>query len=106
VPSQVPSRPQLLTGSTGHWPGTEGASPAGTKVQVPWKPGTLQDRQVSWQAELQQTPSTQAPLAHSASQAHWSPLRLSPVTAASEQTPGMPLIRFGPPSGRGTDDRS
>jgi hypothetical protein len=36
-----------------------GLSPEGTNEQVPTVAGTLHALHVSWQAELQQTPSTQ-----------------------------------------------
>ena len=105
APSQVPSRPQPPADSAGHWPALRGGRPAGTSVQVPGKPGTLQAWQVSWQAVSQHSPSTQFPLAHSPAQWHSSPLRLPPSTAASPQEPRL-STRLAPPSGRGTDDRS
>ena len=42
-----------------------GDPPAGTNAQIPGAPVVLQDLQVSVQALLQQTPSTQNPLAQS-----------------------------------------
>ncbi len=50
-----------------------GRSPVATNEQVPGADTVLQDLQVSVQAELQQTPSTQKPLAQSLSQPHTVP---------------------------------
>jgi hypothetical protein len=60
APSQVPSSPQLVDGISAHW--SRGSSPAGTDMQVPSLPGTLQLTQVPVHAPAQQTPSTQNPL--------------------------------------------
>jgi hypothetical protein len=58
------------------------APPAATGEQVPTFPVTLQDRQVppvaSLQVVLQQTPSVQLPLTHSAAAAQAAPLGLRP----------------------------
>jgi hypothetical protein len=81
VPSQVPSRPQLA------WVAAAqrdfgSAPPSTTGEQVPTFPVTLQDRQVppvaSLQVVLQQTPSVQLPLTHSAGAAQVAPLGLRP----------------------------
>jgi hypothetical protein len=106
APSQVPSRPQLAVDSAEHCPVVRGGTPRGIAVQVPWKPGTLQAWQVSWQALLQQNPSTQLPLPHSPAQTQASPLRLLPSTAASAQEPGTLSTPFVPPSGLGIEERS
>jgi hypothetical protein len=62
LPSHVPSRPQVDSFDVGHWFDACGAPPAGTNVQVPGDPWTLQAMHVPVQAVLQQTPSTQNPL--------------------------------------------
>jgi hypothetical protein len=54
--------------------GVRGASPAATKLHVPGADFVLHDLQVSLQALLQQTPSTQNPLAQAAPHAHAAPL--------------------------------
>jgi hypothetical protein len=74
LPSQVPSRPQVDWADTGQMLAERGMTPAGTKVQTPGEPGTLQDLHVSVQALSQQRPSTQNPLWQSASQPHALPL--------------------------------
>jgi len=51
-----------------------GAPPAGTNAQMPCEPAVLQDLHVSVQALLQQTPSTQNPLAQSPPQPQAAPL--------------------------------
>jgi hypothetical protein len=65
APSHVPSRPQVEGSEAGQTPALRGASPAGTNAQIPCDPAVLQDLHVSPQALLQQTPSTQNPLAQS-----------------------------------------
>jgi hypothetical protein len=64
VPSQVPSRPQLATPSSGH--SLRGSAPTGTLVHVPTLPSTAHDWQSPEQSERQQTPSEQKPLLQSA----------------------------------------
>ena len=51
-----------------------GESPAGTNAQIPGAPVVLQDLHVSVQALLQQTPSTQNPLAQSPAHPQAAPL--------------------------------
>ena len=51
-------------------PDALGATPAGTNPQIPGDPGVLHALQVSVQALLQQTPSTQNPLTQSPAQPH------------------------------------
>ena len=58
----------------GHMAGVRGGSPAATNVQVPGAEMVLQDLQVSLQAVLQQTPSTQNPVSQSLSQPQAVPL--------------------------------
>jgi hypothetical protein len=60
-PSQVPSSPQVATAETGQAPERAGA-PLATNEQTPGALWSLQVLQVSAQALLQQTPSTQKPL--------------------------------------------
>jgi hypothetical protein len=82
LPSQVPSRPQLDAGDAEQSVGCRGAFPAGTTVQIPGDPCTLQARQVSLHEVLQQTPSAQKPLWQSLLQAQASPFgRAAPALA-------------------------
>jgi hypothetical protein len=81
APSQVPSRPQLVWAAAAQRD-FGSAPPSTTGEQVPTFPVTLQDRQVpplaSLQVVLQQTPSVQMPLTHSAVAAQVAPLGLRP----------------------------
>ena len=81
LPSQVPSSPQDEAGLCGQTLAALGATPAATNEQTPGAEGVLQDLQLSVQALLQQTPSTQKSLVQSA---------LQPQAA--------PLVRRAPPS--------
>ena len=82
LPSQVPSRPQVEASDAGQSIGWRGAFPAGTTVQIPGDPCTLQARQVSLHEVLQQTPSAQKPLWQSLLQAQASPFgRAAPASA-------------------------
>src|SRR5689334_7490891 len=62
LPSQPPTRPQVVAAWAGH--SFFGSLPSPTIVQVPTEPGRLQEEQVPAHAVLQQTPSAQAPVAH------------------------------------------
>ena len=62
VPSHRPLKPQ---GGAEGQPPCGSIAPAGTGVQLPALPVTLQDRQVPQLADEQQTPSTQLLLSHS-----------------------------------------
>jgi hypothetical protein len=62
VPSHTPLKPQ---GGAEGQPPCGSIAPAGTGVQLPALPVTLQDRQVAQLADEQHTPSTQLPLSHS-----------------------------------------
>ena len=55
-----------------HWP--SGSWPAATSVQVPAVPESAHDRQLPVQAEMQQAPCSQKPLAHSVAAAQVAPL--------------------------------
>ena len=66
LPSQVPSNPQVETGLCGQVSAELGGTPAATNEQTPGAAGVLHDLQLSVQAVLQQTPSTQNPVAQSA----------------------------------------
>src|SRR5258708_6304691 len=88
LPLQVPSSPQVATSDFLQVSAARGLTPAGAKVQVPIIPGTLQALQVSWQAETQQTPSTQKPLSQSESQPHTVPSVLRGA-AAARQAPAL-----------------
>jgi hypothetical protein len=82
LPSHAPSSPQVDTSEVGHSLGVRGACPAGMTVQIPGDPCTLQARQVSLHAVLQQTPSAQKPLWQSLLQAQVSPFaRAAPASA-------------------------
>lgn len=74
APSHVPSRPQVEGSEAGQTPAPRGAPPAGTNAQDPGAPAVLQDLHVSVHALLQQTPSTQNPLAQSPAHPHAAPL--------------------------------
>jgi hypothetical protein len=100
LPSQVPSRPQVDTSDAGHAVASRGTPPAGTKLQVPGDPWTLQDLQLSVQAVLQHTPSTQVPLWQSLAQPQASPFILLPLASPLVQLidPSV-LPSLPPPSG-------
>jgi hypothetical protein len=85
LPSQVPSRPQVAGVLALHSAGSLGTAPAGTKAQSPSALGRLQALQVSLQAEVQHTPSTQNPDRHSALQEHASLLPLLGGPASPKQ---------------------
>jgi hypothetical protein len=74
VPSQVPSCPHGSFVSFLHWLGSEGSTPAGVIVQVPSDVASAHVMQAPLQAMLQQSPSTQKLLLHSAAQPHARPL--------------------------------
>jgi hypothetical protein len=77
APSQEPVFPHglLLDGAQ---PPCGSAVPACTLVHVPALPETLQAWQVPHEAEVQQTPSTQLPVPHSAAEAQAWPVRFLP----------------------------
>jgi hypothetical protein len=88
LPSQVPSVPHVEAAVAAHWPAGAGA-PAGKGRQVPRAPVTLQAWQVPQLALPQQTPSTQAPLPHSAAAPHGCPNAFSdPQRPFSQRVPG------------------
>jgi hypothetical protein len=62
APLQVPSSPQVEASALGQTLAARGGRPLGTNEQVPGDCGVLHALQVSVQAVLQQTPSTQNPL--------------------------------------------
>ncbi len=76
-PSQVPVFPQGLLVDGAQAP-CGSAVPACTLVQAPAFPATLHAWQVPQVAEVQQTPSTQLPVPHSAAEAHAWPVRFLP----------------------------
>jgi hypothetical protein len=96
LPSQVPSNPQPEASDLRQVAGTRGATPAATKAHRPGELGVLQDLQVSVQALLQQTPSTQKPLAQSPAQAQVTPLALCMLLVLLQATPSTDPSR--PPS--------
>jgi hypothetical protein len=100
APLHVPSRPQVLASLAGHVCGSRGFVPDETKVHVPMAVGAEHVLQVSVQAPLQQTPSTQKLLAHSAAQPHTSPSCLPPLASLRHTPPGPPSApseRASPP---------
>src|SRR5262249_49930690 len=76
APSQVPSRPQVLTAAAVH--SLSGSAPATMKPQVPSAPAPFFAAEHAWQnpvhVVLQQTPSAQTPLVHSLAAAHARPV--------------------------------
>jgi hypothetical protein len=90
LPSQVPSRPQVVGSLFVQTDGERGRSPAATYEQVPGADVVLQDLQVSVQALVQQRPSTQKPLAQSLPQLQALPFVFG-VLPAGEQFPPLPL---------------
>jgi hypothetical protein len=90
LPSQVPSRPQVVGSLFGQTDGERGRSPAATNEQVPGADLVLQDLQVSVQAVLQQTPSTQWPLPQSLSQPQISPLVFCVPASCVHAPPSAP----------------
>ena len=94
-PSQVPSSPQEEAGPDGQTLATLGATPAATKEQTPGAEGVLQDLQLSVQALLQQTPSTQKPLVQSA-------LQPQAVPSVARAPPSPHDLLSWPPSTLGT----
>jgi hypothetical protein len=103
APSHVPSRPQVPTSPLGHSLAARGTAPSEMNEQVPGAPTPLQVLHVSVQLVLQQTPSAQKPLAHSAPQAQAWPFGFVPrpspqavwVPPAPPPDPAAP-----PPGGR------
>ena len=73
VPSQVPSRPQLVIACALQLRAPLGAIPAPTLVQIPRLPGTLHAWQVLPQVVSQQYPSMQLPVSHVSPAAHACP---------------------------------
>jgi hypothetical protein len=97
LPSQVPSSPQDEAGLCGQTLATLGATPAATSEQTPGAEGVLQDLQVSVQALLQQTPSTQKSLVQSASQPQAVPLVLRAPPSPHATLPSGPPSTLPPP---------
>jgi len=77
--------------------GELGATPAATNEQTPGAEGVLQDLQVSVQALLQQTPSTQNSLAQSVSQPQAAPLVLRAPPSPQDLLSGPPSTLPPPP---------
>jgi hypothetical protein len=85
LPSQVPSFPQVVGVLALHRDGSVGEAPAGMKLQSPSALGRLHALQLSLQADVQHTPSTQYPDRHSALHEHASLLPLLGGPASPEQ---------------------
>jgi hypothetical protein len=82
----LPSAPQLAAPwSTQTARGS--LEPVGTDVQRPIDDGSAQLRHAPWQASVQQIPSTQKVLAHSAPVAHICPFCLGPQLPATHAWP-------------------
>jgi len=96
APSHVPSSPQPLAGPATHVLAARGLPPASIPTQTPGDPSDAHVMQPAVQAALQQTPSTQKPLAHSAPQPHACPLVLRPPSKS--QLPPSPAGASGAPS--------
>jgi hypothetical protein len=90
LPSQVPSSPQDEAGLCGQTLATFGATPAATNEQTPGAEGVLQDLQLSVQALLQQTPSTQKSLVQSELQPQAAPLVLRAPPSPHDLPSGPP----------------
>jgi len=76
APSHFPSRPQVDAASARQVDAVRGSEPAGKFTQLPAMPSAAQVLHPSVHALVQQTPSTQKPLAHSPEQVHASPVSL------------------------------
>jgi hypothetical protein len=70
----MPVEPQVDAACTGHW--SRGSVPSCALTQVPTVPWPAQVTHVPVHAALQQTPSAQNPVAHSAPIAHDVPIGL------------------------------
>src|SRR6185312_11863847 len=98
APSQKPSRPQVMGESTGQVEAVRGAAPADRMTQVPGEAGAEQVAQPPEQAVAQQTPSTQWPLSHSASQPQLLPVSiLGPLAPQADTTWSRPPSTWGDP---------
>ena len=74
APSQVPSRPQPLAAEATHVLAVRGLPPGWMPMHTPGDSSAAQVIQPSVQVVLQQTPSTQKPLAQSPAQPQAAPL--------------------------------
>src|SRR3954468_14741820 len=96
APLHIPVGPQLVAGVATQT--LRGSVPAATGAQVPTEPERLQVVQRPVHAVLQQTPSTQKPLAHSPVAEQLPPFglvagrRAAQRMAASVNLPPVPLI--------------
>src|SRR5262249_7983318 len=86
-PSHLPLVPQVETSWVAQvLCGSE--APAATAVHLPSVWGSAHDLQPALQAELQQTPSAQKPVAHSVPAAHGCPVCLGPQLPFTQAWPG------------------
>jgi hypothetical protein len=110
LPSHFPSSPHVAAGCIAHADGARGMSPAGRLTHVPTEPAAAQVLQPSAQAALQQTPSAQKPLPHSALQPQAVPSVFVPAmqggtsippsrVSAGRMSVGPSPIEPSPPSG-------
>jgi hypothetical protein len=95
-PLHVPSNPHEDAAEAAHVP-SRGLTPSGTNAHVPSDPGTLHALHVSLHALPQHTPSTQKPLAQSASQPHAVPLTLLVAPPSLPQATRSLPASFGAP---------
>jgi hypothetical protein len=100
LPSHFPSSPHVVVACIAHAAGTRGMSPAGRLTHVPTEPAAAQVLQPSVQATLQQTPSAQKPLAHSALQPHAAPnillLAMQGGVSVPPSRPSIDPVSMGP----------
>jgi hypothetical protein len=87
VPSHMPVDPQVEAASTGH--SSRGSVPSWALTQVPTVPWPAQVTQTPVHALLQQTPSAQKLLAHSAAIVHDAPIGL-PGASIPPASPSRP----------------
>ncbi len=95
VPSHIPVEPQVDAASTGH--SSRGSVPSWALTQVPTVPWPAHVAQTPVQALLQQTPSTQKLLAHSADIAHEVPIGLPGASMPTSPRSFAPSVPVEPP---------
>ena len=93
----MPSSPQVEAALCWQTLVELGATPAATKEQTPGAEGVLHDLQVSVQALLQQTPSTQKALVQSVSQPQAAPLVLR-APPSPQDLPSGPAVHLPLPA--------
>jgi len=96
-PSQVPSNPQVAGACTGQSPARRGGEPATRSRHIPTAPGAEQVWQPPLQADVQQTPSTQNPLAQSRLLVHEASTE-APRASMTRSTLASPPSSAAPPA--------